>query len=46
MTEIRFVPSAYDDPLAQPLLAELALEYAERYGGTPAAHLEWLPVAR
>jgi GNAT superfamily N-acetyltransferase len=44
MTEIRFVPSAYDDPLAQPLLAELALEYAERYGGTPAAHLEWLPV--
>jgi GNAT superfamily N-acetyltransferase len=44
MTEIRFVPSAYDEPLAQPLLAELAVEYAERYGGTPAAHLEWLPV--
>jgi GNAT superfamily N-acetyltransferase len=33
-----------DDPLAQPLLAELAVEYAERYGGTPEAHLGWLPV--
>ncbi|WP_454199131.1 GNAT family N-acetyltransferase [Nocardia sp. Marseille-Q1738] len=26
---------AQDDPLAAPLLAELALEYSSRYGGTP-----------
>src|SRR5262249_20754017 len=44
MTEIRFVASTHDDPLAQPLLAELAVEYAQRYGGTPRAHLAWLPV--
>jgi GNAT superfamily N-acetyltransferase len=41
---IRFVAVAQDDPLAQPLLAELAVEYAQRYGGTPSTHLAWLPV--
>lgn len=41
---LRFVSATHDDPLAQPLLAELAVEYAERYGGTPSTHLSWLPV--
>ena len=41
---LEFVAAAQDDPLAQPLLAELAVEYAQRYGGTPDAHLDWLPV--
>ena len=41
---LRFVSAAQDDPLAQPLLAELAAEYAQRYGGTPRTHLAWLPV--
>jgi GNAT superfamily N-acetyltransferase len=36
--------AAQDDPLAQPLLAELAVEYAQRYGGTPRVHMAWLPV--
>lgn len=43
-TRLDFVPATHDDPLAQPLLAELAVEYAERYGGTQSAHLAWLPV--
>jgi GNAT superfamily N-acetyltransferase len=43
-TRLRFVAAGYDDPLAQPLLAELAVEYAQRYGGTPDRHLTWLPV--
>ncbi|MGO9520676.1 MAG: GNAT family N-acetyltransferase, partial [Mycobacterium sp.] len=30
---LRFVSATHDDPLAQPLLAELAVEYAQRYGG-------------
>jgi GNAT superfamily N-acetyltransferase len=42
--QLQFVPATHEDPLAQPLLAELAVEYAERYGGTPQAHLAWLPV--
>lgn len=41
---LRFVSAAHNDPLAEPLLAELAVEYAERYGGTPSTHLTWLPV--
>jgi GNAT superfamily N-acetyltransferase len=41
-TEIRFVPAALDDALAQPLLAELAVEYADRYGSTPPTVLAWL----
>ena len=43
-SQLRFVSAAQDDPLARPLLAELAVEYAQRYGGTPTAHLAWLPV--
>jgi GNAT superfamily N-acetyltransferase len=42
--QLRFLAVAPDDPLAQPLLAELAIEYSERYGGTPETHLTWLPV--
>jgi GNAT superfamily N-acetyltransferase len=41
---LRFVSAAQDDPLAQPLLTELAAEYAQRYGGTPEVHLTWLRV--
>ncbi|ORV09274.1 GNAT family N-acetyltransferase [Mycobacterium celatum] len=40
----QFVSVSQDDPLAQPLLAELADEYAQRYGGTPDIHLTWLRV--
>jgi GNAT superfamily N-acetyltransferase len=40
----RFVAVGPNDPLAAPLLAELAVEYSQRYGGTPDAHLSWLPV--
>ncbi len=42
--QLRFLVVGPDDLLAQPLLAELAVEYAQRYGGTPQAHLSWLPV--
>jgi GNAT superfamily N-acetyltransferase len=42
--ELRFVAVGPDDERAQPLLRELAAEYAERYGGTPEMHLGWLPV--
>jgi len=42
--QLRFATVGHDDPSAQPLLAELAVEYAERYGGTPELHLSWLPV--
>jgi GNAT superfamily N-acetyltransferase len=42
--ELRFLAVGPDDPLAQPLLAELAVEYSQRYGGTPELHLSWLPV--
>ncbi|GBE65465.1 N-acetyltransferase [Mycobacterium sp. MFM001] len=41
---LQFVSADQDDPLAQPLLAELAVEYAQRYGGTPDIHLTWLRV--
>jgi len=41
---LEFLSTTQDDPLAQPLLAELAVEYAQRYGGTPSTHLAWLPV--
>ena len=43
-SQLRFMAATHDDALAQPLLAELAVEYAQRYGGTPDAHLTWLPV--
>lgn len=42
--QLRFLTVEADDPLAQPLLAELAIEYSQRYGGTPEAHMSWLPV--
>jgi GNAT superfamily N-acetyltransferase len=41
---LRFLLVGPGDPLAEPLLAELADEYTERYGGTPETHLTWLPV--
>ncbi|MBW0019643.1 MAG: GNAT family N-acetyltransferase [Mycobacterium sp.] len=40
--QLTFVPTALDGPLAQPLLAELAVEYAQRYGGAPDRVLAWL----
>jgi GNAT superfamily N-acetyltransferase len=36
--QLRFLPVAQDDALAAPLLAELASEYADRYGGSPDDH--------
>ena len=42
VNELRFVAVGRDDPLAEPLLAELAVEYATRYGGEPARVSTWL----
>ena len=42
VNQLRFVAVSQDDPLAGPLLAELAAEYAQRYGGTAEAILTWL----
>ena len=42
MNQLRFVSVGQDDPLAEPLLAELALEYAGRYGATVQAVAKWL----
>jgi len=42
VNELRFVAVSQDDPLAEPLLAELAVEYATRYGATEAAVSKWL----
>ncbi|KAA1249467.1 GNAT family N-acetyltransferase [Mycobacterium simiae] len=42
MAQLRFVTAGLDDPLAQPLLTELAAEYAQRYGSSPAKALAWL----
>lgn len=39
---LRFVTVGQDDPLAEPLIAELAVEYAERYGGDTERVLSWL----
>ena len=39
---LRFVPVGQGDPLADPLLAELAVEYATRYGGTSERVGRWL----
>jgi GNAT superfamily N-acetyltransferase len=39
---LRFVAVGQDDALAQPLLAELAVEYATRYGSTPERVGTWL----
>jgi GNAT superfamily N-acetyltransferase len=40
--KLRFVAVGQEDPLAEPLLAELAIEYASRYGGTEDAVSKWL----
>jgi len=40
--QLRFVAVGQDDPLAEPLLAELAVEYASRYGATEEAVSKWL----
>ena len=39
---LRFVQVHPDDELAQPLIAELAVEYATRYDGTEERVLRWL----
>ncbi len=39
---VQFVAAGLDDPVAAPLLAELAVEYSERYGGTPDQMMVWL----
>ena len=39
---MRFVTAGPDDALAQPLLSELAVEYAQRYDNTQQAVLGWL----
>lgn len=39
---LQFLPTAQDDPLAQPLITELAAEYAQRYGSTRQTVLTWL----
>jgi GNAT superfamily N-acetyltransferase len=41
-SQLRFVPVGLDDPLAQPLLTELAVEYTQRYGRTPELYLTWM----
>jgi GNAT superfamily N-acetyltransferase len=40
--QLRFQAVDQDDPLAEPLLAELALEYAHRYGATVERVSQWL----
>jgi GNAT superfamily N-acetyltransferase len=42
VSQLRFVPVGQDDALAQPLLDELAVEYATRYRGTISGVGEWL----
>jgi GNAT superfamily N-acetyltransferase len=42
VNQLRFVAVGQDDPLAEPLLAELAVEYATRYGATVQAVATWL----
>ncbi len=39
---LQFVAAGQDDPLARPLLTELAAEYAQRYDSTEQAVLAWL----
>jgi GNAT superfamily N-acetyltransferase len=40
--KLRFVAVGQEDSLAEPLLAELAIEYASRYGATEDAVSKWL----
>jgi GNAT superfamily N-acetyltransferase len=42
VSQLSFVPVGQDDPLAQPLLDELAIEYATRYRGTVSVVAGWL----
>jgi GNAT superfamily N-acetyltransferase len=42
VNQLRFEAVGQDDPLAEPLLAELAVEYATRYGATEQAVSKWL----
>jgi ribosomal protein S18 acetylase RimI-like enzyme len=42
VNQLRFVAVGQDDPLAEPLLSELAVEYATRYGATEEAVSTWL----
>ncbi len=41
-SQLQFVPATLDDALAQPLLDELSVEYADRYGSTAPTILAWL----
>ncbi|WP_448387000.1 GNAT family N-acetyltransferase [Mycolicibacterium sp. XJ1904] len=41
-TQLTFVAVHQDDPLAEPLLAELAVEYSQRYGSPEDAVSRWL----
>jgi GNAT superfamily N-acetyltransferase len=40
--KLRFVAVGQDDPLAEPLLTELTVEYSTRYGATEDAVAKWL----
>jgi GNAT superfamily N-acetyltransferase len=42
VNQLRFVAVSQHDPLAEPLLAGLAVEYATRYGGTVERVGRWL----
>jgi GNAT superfamily N-acetyltransferase len=42
LNPLRFVAVGQHDPLAEPLLAELTVEYSTRYGATEQAVSEWL----
>jgi GNAT superfamily N-acetyltransferase len=42
VAKLRFVSVSQDDALAAPLLAELATEYAQRYGADQTSILAWL----
>ena len=42
VNQLRFVAVGQEDPLAEPLMAELAVEYATRYGATEQAVSTWL----
>jgi GNAT superfamily N-acetyltransferase len=42
VNRLRFVEVGQEDPLAEPLLAELAVEYASRYGASQEAVSTWL----
>jgi GNAT superfamily N-acetyltransferase len=42
MNQLRFVAVGQEDPLAEPLLAELTVEYASRYGVTEDDVSTWL----